>query len=82
MGLQSDLQSHKWKMRAGCGTHFSVSKKPLPLPLGEVARVSGSERVLDFAENPKYRIFALQIFDKPSQSCYRMTTLPEGEPRK
>ena len=28
---------------------LSVSKKPLPLPLGEVARFSGSERVLDFS---------------------------------
>ena len=30
----------------------------------------------------EYRIFALQIFDKPSQSCSRMTALPRGEPRR
>ena len=62
---------------------FSVSKKVLASPFG---RGGPRQRVGEGAgfskKSQKYRIFARQIFDKPSQSCLRMTALPKGEPRR
>ena len=60
-----------------------AKQKPLASPFGRggprqrVGEGSGFSKI-----NRIYRIFALQIFDKPSQSCCRMTALPEGEPGK
>ena len=52
-----------------------MSKKPLPLPLGEVARRSRVGEGLGFSMKiPEKLIFASQISGKPSQSCCRMTT--------
>ena len=59
----------------GVSRGLSMSKKPLPLPLGEVARRSRVGEGWGFSKKiPEKLIFAKQISERPSQSCCRMTT--------
>ena len=55
-----------------------LSKKLLPLPLGEVARASGSERVCIFFENPKGIEYLLCKYSIPPQSCCSHDSSPRG----
>ena len=80
---------HKWGRRGFSQIkeppdgRLNVSKRALASPYG---RGGPRQRVGEGAgfssKIQKYRIFAKQIFDKPSQSCLRMTALPKGEPRR
>ena len=58
--------------------YFRLSKKLLSLPLGEVARASGSERVCIFFENPKGIEYLLCKYSIPPQSCCSHDSSPRG----